>query len=215
MTTLRHLEREGYRLEERWRTGDILRFVYREINAPAWPLRVAFASMTLLVGYATYRGLVDVRAGLTWWREIVLPFGLGAIAIAALVVPHELIHGLAFRALGARRVVYGADWRRLVFHAAAPGFAMRPRELRFVALAPFAIVTAPLAYVALAGPSWWSWLAIGALLMHTQGCLGDFAVVNYFARRPNRGGEVLTFDEEDGGSFVIVCRASDRQNDGA
>lgn len=210
MTTLERLTREGYRVEERWRTAEVLGFVRREIGRPAWPLRGAFASLATIVAWAFFRGTREVLDGVDWWGEMALPFALGAVLIVALVVPHELTHGLAFRLLGAPRVVYGADWRQLVFHASAPGFALGPRRMTFVALAPFALITPPLVYVAAAGTAWWAWLCTGALLMHTQGCLGDFAMVNYFARGRAREGEVLTLDEEGGKSFVIVWRPRDR-----
>ena len=210
LTTLERLRAEGYRVEERWYTSDVLGFVRREIGRPAWPMRLAFAFMGLVVAYGVYRGTGDVRAGRSWFAELLVPFGLGVLVILPLVVPHELLHGLAFRLLGARRVVYGAEWRQLVFHASAPGFPVGPGGMSFVALAPFAVVTPGLAALALGGDVYWAWLGIGALLMHTQGCLGDFAMVNYFARRRG-GGEVLTFDEESGESFVIVCRHADRE----
>ena len=153
-----------------------------------------------------------MRAGARWFYDMLLPFGFGVLVILPLVVPHELIHGLAFRLLGAGRVVYGAEWRQLVFHASAPGFPVGPRGMTFVALAPFAAVTPGLVALAIGGDVPWAWGSIGALLMHTQGCLGDFAMVNYFARRGRRSGDLFAFDEESGESFVIVCRATDQES---
>ena len=212
MTTLERLRAEGYRVEERWYTEDVMGFVRREIGRPAWPMRSAFAFMGLVVGYAVYRGIGDLRVGAQWFSDMLLPFGIGVLVILPLVVPHELIHGLAFRLLGARRVVYGAEWRQLVFHASAPGFPVGARGMTFVALAPFAVVTPGLVALAAQGDVWWAWLAIGALLMHTQGCLGDFAMVNYFARRVSRREDLFTFDEESGESFVMVCRPADPES---
>ena len=209
---LAHLLAEGYRVEERWYTKDVMGFVRRELSRPRWPLRLAFVGLGSIVAYLLYRAVTDVLAGSSWFYDALLPFGVGVLAIVPLVVPHELIHGLVFKLLGAPRVAYGADWRRLVFHAAAPGHPLTPQEMNLVALAPFALLTPPLlAWVALA-PAAWSYVGIGALLMHTQGCLGDFAMVNYFVRERPRGGEVLTFDEPTGESFLIVRRGGDEES---
>ena len=208
MTTLERLECEGYRVRERWYTKDVLGFVRREISRPTWIMRVAFVFMGLIVAYGVYRGIGDVRAGERIIADVLVPFGVGVLAVLPLVIPHEMLHGLAFRLLGAPRVVYGAEWRQLVFHASAPGFPVDARGMVVVALAPFAIITPPLLYLAAIGETWWAWVAIGALLMHTQGCLGDFAMVNYFVRERDVDG-LLTFDEEHGESFVMVSQCGD------
>ena len=206
-TLLERLSADGYRVEERWYTRDVLGFVRRELSRPRWPLKAAFAFMGAVVAYSLYRGVADVGAGAAWARAVLLPFGVGAFGVLLLVTPHELLHGLAFKALGARRVVFGAEWRQLVFHASAPGFALRPRQMDVVALTPFAVLTPVLSAVIAYGSPWWQWVGLGALLMHTQGCLGDFAMVNYFVRLGPAARGLLTFDEEGGGSFVFVRRA--------
>ena len=201
---------EGYRVEERWYTSDVMGFVRRELSRPRWPLRLAFALMGLAVAYLVYRAIGDVRGGAHWFYDALLPFGAGVLAIVPMVVPHELFHGLAFRLLGAPRVAYGAEWRQLVFHASAPGHPLTPRQMYVVALLPFAAITPALLAVMGLG-STWVYAGLGGLLMHTQGCLGDFAMVNYFVRTGAGGGEVLTFDEVSGASFVIVRRGGDEE----
>ena len=51
MTTLERFRAEGYRVEERWYTKDVLGFVRRESGRPAWPMRFAFVFMGLTVAY--------------------------------------------------------------------------------------------------------------------------------------------------------------------
>ena len=204
--TLDRLRAQGYRVEERWYTSDVMGFVRRELSRPRWPLRLAFGALGLTLAYLAYRFVTDVLAGANWFSGALVPFGCGVLAVVPIVVPHELLHGLGFKLLGAPRVVYGAEWRLLVFHASAPGHALTPRQMDAVALAPFLVLTPGLLAWALLAPGGWAYAGIGALLMHTQGCLGDFAMVNYFARTRDWGGEVLTFDEASGESFVIVRR---------
>ncbi len=202
---LADLQSRGYRFAERWHTSEVLEFVRRELSRPAWPLYVVYTVLGGLLVIALALGggaFVDGRAIVS---DVLVPFGVGVLAIILLIVPHELLHGLAFKLLGAPKVTYGADWSKLVFHAAAPGFPIERRGMVLVALAPFVIITTALAIPGVLLGGFYSWVALGALLMHTQGCLGDFAMLNFFARAAS-GYAYVTYDESNGESFVFVIR---------
>ncbi len=206
-TLLAALDAQGYAFVERWHTRAVLGFVRREFAHPVWPLKVAFVLLGSLLLACVILGARDLSNGAHWLWDILAPFGLGLLAIAALVVPHELLHGCAFRMLGAPRVVYGAHWRSLVFHAAAPGFPLGRGQMNVVALAPFAVITSLVLGLGVLLGGAYLWAALAALLVHTQGCLGDFAMVNFFARG-SLSGEWITYDESGGESFVFLVRPS-------
>ena len=200
---LAELEARGYAFAERWHTGEVLLFVRREIARPAWPLRFVFWLLGLMLFATIAFAAVEIRAGAAWVADVIAPFGIGVLGIVVLIVPHELLHGLAFKMLGASQVVYGADWSKFVFHASAPGFPLDGRQMTLVALAPFIVITPALLTAGLALGGTYLWAALGASMMHTQGCLGDFAMLNFFARA-TPGSRYLTYDESGGESFVFA-----------
>lgn len=72
-----------------------------------------------------------------------------------------------------------------------------------VALAPFVAITIVLAGVALAFPSLRP-ITLGALLLHTGGTSGDWALLNFM--RLHRGGEVYTYDDAETGTSYFYRR---------
>ncbi len=126
--------------------------------------------------------------------EALAHLGLGFFVFFVVLIPlHELIHGLGYKLVGAKVVSYHADWRKLTFYAAADGFVASSREFCGVALAPFTILNAGLLLgYGLAEPPV-AWVCLGALLLHTGGCAGDFALVNFCYR--HRRQALVTYDD--------------------
>ena len=198
---------QGYRVRERWDIADVLAFVRRELSRNT-PIVLAFYAVLLgllILGAAAAVALVG--SGTRWFTEVLVPLGAGMVMMLVVVVPHELLHGLAYKAIGAPEVRYGANLRQLVFHASAPFFPVRYAQMAFVALLPFAVITAALTVgLAVLGGAWW-WACYGLALMHTQGCLGDVAMVSFFARQEEPA-RWATFDDGDEQTFVMLERAS-------
>ena len=68
-----------------------------------------------------------------------------------------------------------------MFYAAADLFFTPKRAFVGLALAPFILLNMMLALVVIICPgSSYAWVSSGALIMHTAGCAGDFALVSYF-----------------------------------
>ncbi|MFK8056085.1 MAG: DUF3267 domain-containing protein [Saprospiraceae bacterium] len=196
---------QGYYVSERWKISSVLGFIRQELsNKGAWLLGFQ-ALLFILVGLGLYMGYRDISGGAKWFSEMAIPFSLGLLAMLLVVVPHELLHGIAYRWTGAKKVIYGADWKRMVFHASAPYHPINYKQMLLVALTPFVVLTSLLliGLVLTTGPYWWFFF--GLLLMHTQGCFGDFAMVNFFARqaRPERW---ITFDDSKEETFVLLTK---------
>ena len=199
------LTAQGFVIYERWHTSEVLGFVRRELSRPAWPLTVLFVILLVIVAASAYALIRAVQQEPNWFSDAVGPFLIGMVGVVPLVPPHELLHGLAYKLLGAPKVVYGADWKQLVFHASAPGHPLGKWPMTVVALSPFVVITPLLLTVMVVSKESVALMFLGALLMHTQGCLGDFAMVNYFFRQPPDS-DVLTYDEQSASSFVFVKR---------
>lgn len=106
---------------------------------------------------------------------------IGFVGFLLLIPLHELIHGVGYRLAGAREVTYRAVWRKLVFYAMADHFFTAKKSFVLLAIAPFFLINSLLLLVIFAtSESQLAWLAVGALIMHTAGCAGDFALLSYF-----------------------------------
>ena len=207
-------EAAGYLPVERWEIHEILHFIRRELATRTFWLNGHAVLLSALVAVGVYRGYVELTAGAAWFGDLVLPLGLGVALMAALIVPHELIHGVAYRLAGAPEVRYGADWRRLVFHASAPGFVVDYARMRLIALAPFVVLSSGLLAALLFAEGRWWWTALGLALIHTQGCLGDAAMLNAFARQEEPDAWV-TYDDRDRAQFVFLRKQVPTTREGA
>jgi hypothetical protein len=154
---------------------DILPFVriyFRKWN----PVMLAYWSFSLIIVAATVFFLLTSGSS----SRLVF-FFMGFVLFFFLVPIHELIHGIGYRLAGARKVTYKAVWRKLVFYAMADGFFTGRKQFVLLAIAPFALINSLLILVVFSVPeSYSAWLAAGALVMHTAGCAGDFALISYF-----------------------------------
>ncbi len=137
--------------------------------------------------------------------EVLLGLGVGFFVFFVVLLPlHELIHGLGYKLVGAKAVSYHADWRKLTFYAAADGFVASTREFCGVALAPFTIINAGLVlgYVLAEPPV--AWVCLGALWLHTGGCAGDFALVNFLYK--HRRQALVTYDDVGAAKSFFYAR---------
>lgn len=131
-------------------------------------------------------------------------FLLGFAGFILLIPVHELIHGIGYKLAGATKVSYRVVWRKFVVYAMADRFVTRRTAFVALALAPFILInTALIILIALTNPAWSSFFT-GALVMHTAGCSGDFALVSYFYTFWNRN--PVTYDEEMEGRTVFMVR---------
>jgi hypothetical protein len=95
--------------------------------------------------------------------------------------------------LGAPRVSYIANWRKLVFAALADRFVVNRREFWLVAFTPFVVLTVVLIGVGFFLPALWQLTALMTAFVHAALCAGDFALASYFWEQRDR--DLVTFDD--------------------
>jgi hypothetical protein len=117
---------------------------------------------------------------------------------------HEYIHALAYRWQGAPEVSYDVQWRKFIFMAVADQFVASRRAFQVVALAPFVVISTLLLGGLAVTP--WPGVVLGALLMHTACCSGDFGLLSYFDAHPEQ--EVVTYDDRAGKVSYFFARPS-------
>ncbi len=120
----------------------------------------------------------------------------GTLLIPLLLVPlHEGLHLVPFRLAGARDIRLGSDLRQGMIYITAHRFVTGKRLLSFVAMTPFAVVTAGLITSIALCPAWWQWVLSISLFVHTTMCAGDAAILTY--TNSFGGKEVFTWDDAD------------------
>ena len=137
----------------------------------------------------------DIYTGWIHWSRFIIQLILGILAGSIIVIPfHELLHGLAYIILGAKKIKFGANLQQFFFFVTADRFLVNRKELFFLALLPFGVLNLALMMVALFWLTQYSILFGFLLLSHNLMCIGDFAVTNYVL---NEKEEVFTYDEPE------------------
>ncbi len=107
----------------------------------------------LIPYYAIYQTLLFLSGVFFLSRAVVLAFRgspvyLGVVAISLLfdftllVVIHELLHGIALKMAGARRISFGGSLRKFLFFVEADRFVMGKKTYLAVALTPLFVIQA-------------------------------------------------------------------------
>jgi hypothetical protein len=158
------------------------------INLLALPLGGLAAPAFL--GLAAKLGRVGLEA-LSGWTDY-LALAAGLLATLAL---HELAHGLAMSAYGARPQ-YGVKWDAGALYATAPGYAFTRNQYLAVIFAPL------IALSGLAALGMWAWADTAAVpilalcgVVNAMGACGDVYMGWRVARYPP---PALVVDEADG-----------------
>ena len=176
-------------------------------------------NIPLIRGYMYYQILMVVLGIFILTRGIVfairgsadiLLFGIGALlfSLTILVPVHELLHGLAIKFTGARKVNYGAYFRKFIFYAEADRHVMNRQQFAFVALTPLFVIK----FVTMVGCVilWNSnWLYFFAMIMalHSLFCAGDIGLMSVFYQ--DQQSEIFTYDvKEEKKSYYYQRRRS-------
>jgi len=145
----------------------------------------------------------QLNGGRVFWQILGGIFS-GSILIIA---PHELLHGLAYRLLGARRIRFGVDFQQFIFFVTADRFPISRNELSFLALAPFVVINAATITMTAIWFSEWTLLSATLLLSHNIMCIGDFALLSFANKHK---GKIYTYDEiENKKSYFYLRRPAD------
>lgn len=177
---IRSLESKGY--------SQFARYGFRELILPLREgLQARNIYQRLFMAFF-FLGCVFIALSSIYWRtsgQMTVPAFLGWLLLGIpstfLLVPlHEMIHGWMFRWYGARDVRYGVIWRYLMFYAVAHAFVINYRQFRYIAMAPFVIISCLCAVVFFFVPVEGKALLLGLYTFHTLCCAGDFGLCGYF-----------------------------------
>ena len=184
----------GYRQILELDFNDMIPFVMSNIRKKGIPSLVYLViNLAMLVFIALY--LIPGFIGPQFtWSVLIKQSLAGIFAGTILVIPvHELLHGLAYRILGARKIRFGVDMKQFIFFVTADRYPVTGKELYFLALTPFAVIN--ICIIALTATLFPQGILFAAILLlsHNIMCIGDFAIANYINNHAHS--KVYTFDE--------------------
>jgi hypothetical protein len=129
------------------------------------------------------------------WKKVMVQTISGILAGSLLIIPiHELLHGLAYRMLGARKIIFGADLEQMIFFVTTNCYPVSGKQVHLLTMTPFMIINlitiAATVYLFPGGILFSAFF----LLSHNIMCIGDFAISGYVS---SITGKVYTFDEPE------------------
>ncbi|TNF44603.1 MAG: DUF3267 domain-containing protein [Bacteroidetes bacterium] len=157
--------------------------------------------------YMIYQILMIMIGMFFFTRSIVLAFQSSPVQLyyslvalvfsfSVLVIVHELLHGIALKLTGAKRVTFGGYLKKFIFYAEADRFVINRRQFGFIALTPLVLVK----LITLTGIILFSshpvfYFLIFVMSAHSLFCAGDIGLLSVFYR--NRENEIYTFDVKE------------------
>ena len=162
------------------RKKGLISFLYLAINV---------VSLAFIILYVVW-GLIEMQFT---WASIIRQTLLGIFAGSILVIPvHELLHGLAYRILGAKKIQFGADLHQFIFFVTAHHYPVSGIQLNFLAMTPIVVINLVTVIITILWLPHTILLVAFILLSHNTMCIGDFAIVNYVRQTPGR---IITYDD--------------------
>lgn len=156
-----------------------------------------FYTFFIISGFAFFAGLGYGGALFFIDEQIKYPIqiALGLIfCFTILIIVHELLHGLAYKLVGAKKVYFGAVLSQFIFYAGSDQEKFNGTKFRFVALFPFASILVLGLISLLLFPEYFLFTCT-VLFMHTLFCSGDFAVMNFMQQYDLK--QIYTYDSRE------------------
>jgi hypothetical protein len=185
----------GYRQLEVLPFQEMIPFVLTHIREKGLISMIYLIANLLMLGAVLAFILLGIMDhSLTWQRFVWQSVG-GVLSGSILVIPlHELLHILAYRLLGAKRISFGADLKQFIFFVTADRFAANGRQIYFLAMIPFVVINVAVVCATILFSSRGALFSGFLLLSHNIMCIGDFAIANYVYRSK---GNLYSFDEPE------------------
>ena len=188
------LQREiGYRKILELDFSEMIPFVFSNIRKggviPLFYICINAGFLFFIILYIVWSvRMGPLSAGKIFW-QILAGVLAGSIAV---IPPHELLHGLAYRILGARKIRFGADFQQFIFYVTADRFPISKKELAFLAMLPFVFMNLAIISLTAVWANHITLFSASLLLSHNIMCIGDFAIISYaFSQK----GELFTYDD--------------------
>lgn len=157
--------------------------------------------------YMIYQVLMILIGFFFFTRSVVLAFqtsveplyhSLAALVFSftVLIIIHELLHGIALKIIGAKKVNFGGYLKKFIFYAEADQFVINRKQFAFVALTPlFAVKLVTLIGIIVLFNHPVFYFLIFVMSAHSLFCAGDIGLLSIFYKQ--KDSEIFTFDVKD------------------
>lgn len=167
------------------------------VNLLSLAIAAVFAvPMLFVVPWWTTFDVTDGMSG--YWVKFAAMLGLTLLYL----VLHELVHGIAMRICGTKKIRYGFKG---VYAFAASDDYYRKKPYVFIALAPVVLWGIVLAIVTPFVPVSWFWVVYFVQIMNLSGAAGDLYVTVRFSRMPR---DILIRDS--GVGMVVYAKETEQ-----
>lgn len=123
--------------------------------------------------------LFDMEQGIEIYA---IRFAVLLVSVVAYIILHELIHGIAMKICGTKKVKYGFTG---VYAFAGSEDYYDKKSYIFIALAPVVLWGIVLAVINSIVPDEWFWIIYFIQITNISGAAGDFYVTAKFSRMPS------------------------------
>ncbi len=169
-------------------------FVLQQLSGGGKIIRVfmVYQILMILVGIFFFtRSVVQI------FQDYPAPFyySLGGLifCFSLLVIIHELLHGVAIKITGAKRINFGGYLKKFIFYAEADKYVLNRKQFAFIALTPLVVVK----LITLIGIIFFLnsplfYFLIFVMSAHSLFCAGDIGLLSIFYKY--KESEIYTFD---------------------
>jgi len=174
--------------------SEIKEFVINQLSQPSriitWYMVYQFIMIVVGIFFVARAIVLAVKG----FSEALIYVALGlTFTVTLLIVIHELLHGLALKITGAKKLSFGAYWKKFIFYAEADRHVLNRKQFELVALTPLFVVKLftffGLIYF-INHPAFYFF--IFTMSAHSLFCAGDIGLLSIFYRE--KDDEIYTFD---------------------
>lgn len=185
---------KNYSLIANLKHDDLLPFLNEKSNSKKQFIYYIFICVLFFsLSLFTYNITKSFLSGNLGFSSIILHIVLGIVLLILFIPIHELLHALAYKIVGAPKVSFVSQLRKLYFATVADLFVINTKEFRFVATLPFltalvcVLISTPFCNEA------WRITLFTFFLLHNLTCLGDFILLNFM--EINKKDKIITYDD--------------------
>lgn len=174
---------------------EVIPFVFKQIRTRGAISTLYMGVNLLMLGIILVTLLTGLADRSMTWGSLFRQSITGILAGSVAMIPvHELLHGLVYRLLGAKKIRFGADLRQFLFFVTADRHTISGSQLHLLALAPFLVINLTALVLTLTLLPDVLLFSAFLLLSHNIMCIGDFAISNFVWNAPKK---LYSFDEPE------------------
>lgn len=195
----------GYDLILELDFNDMIPFVMKSIRRKS-AVSFFYAVINLaLLSFIVLFLIKGIKNSSLEWRPVLRQMVSGTFAGTLLIIPiHELLHGLVYRIVGAKKIRFGVDLQQFIVFVTADRYPVSGSEIIYLALTPFIVINAiTILLIVFCFPHLILFSSF-LLLSHNIMCIGDFAVVNFVMQEKMKIYNYDAVDEEKSYFYKVL-----------